>query len=208
MTEIDVLIPNIQISDWVRDQFAPGYRGYCIDIGASDGVSVNSTWALEKLWKWNVISVEANPYFKDRLAETRDKFFIMAASDEPAESGLFHVHMDNLESFSSLKPTVHPNHSHALGERWTEINVPITTLNLLLKNAQWDKLDALCVDTEGTERDVLKGLDWSRWRPKVILIENWDQGGLDDFLCPLGYERVLRHAENDGYIHRQWGLLG
>ena len=63
--------PNGYLSQWILDQFPEGYRGYAIDVGASDGVSVNTTWALERAHAWTVLSVEANPEFRDQLIRER-----------------------------------------------------------------------------------------------------------------------------------------
>lgn len=200
--------PNAQLSDWIRDQFAPGFRGYCIDVGASDGQSTNSTFTLEHIWRWTVLSVEANPYFKDKLEQTRVLWKLAAVSDKAAEKALFHIHLDNIEAFSSLKPQEPSKYEGQVGDKWATTAVPVTTLNDLIAEFRFPRLDALCVDTEGTERDVLSGLDFEKWHPKVVMVEAWDRGSHDDFLATYGYERVFRMAENDGYIRRPYGILG
>ena len=200
--------PNVRLSDWVADQFRPGFKGYCVDVGASDGISTNSSYALEHIYRWTVLSVEANPYYADKLQETRGLYRMCAVAGEAQESALFHVHLDNLEAFSSLHPVEHPKYRDQMGERWATTKVSVTTLEKLLAEHSFPRLDALCLDTEGTERDILSGLDLGKWRPRVILLESWDQGALDDLLCPLGYERCFRSQENDGYLLRPNGVLG
>lgn len=200
--------PNVRMSDWIQDQFRPGFRGYCIDVGASDGISTNSTYCLEFHNRWTVLSIEANPYYDDKLFKTRGLHRIVAIADKNADSSPFHIHLDNLEAFSSLKPSGHAKNHHQMGDRWATTIVPVRTLDVMIQDIGFPKLDALCVDTEGTELDVLKGFNIEFWRPKVIVVETWEQGSLDHYLEPFGYERVHRSSDNDGYIYRPFGILG
>jgi hypothetical protein len=68
---------------------------------------------------------------------------------------------------------------------------------------QFPQLDALCIDTEGTELDVLKGCSLERWRPKVIVTECWDRvGPIDLYLEARNYKKTARNAMNDVWILR------
>jgi FkbM family methyltransferase len=203
--------PNGTVSTWIADQFPPGYVGYCIDVGASDGMSINSTYLLEKQHRWTVLSVEANPYYKHLLNECRAFVKMCAVAESPSDGADFHINLDNLEAYSSLKPSQHPKLAAEAGERWATTKVNVRTLDQLLAECEFPSLDALCIDTEGTEPDVLRGFDIARWQPRVILVESWDAGALDEQLKEFGYERVWRSADNDAYIcretvPRQWRL--
>lgn len=44
---------------WVINYFGENYKGFFIDIGAYDGISISNTYALEKLG-WKGICVDAN----------------------------------------------------------------------------------------------------------------------------------------------------
>lgn len=194
--------PNGTVSTWIADQFPPGYVGYCIDVGASDGMSINSTYLLEKQHRWTVLSVEANPYYKHLLNECRAFVKICAVAESPSDGADFHINLDNLEAFSSLKPRPHPKFMIQAGDRWATTKVPVRTLEQLLEEHEFPRLDALCIDTEGTEPDVLRGIDLDKWKPHVIVVECWDQGSLDDQLALSGYERVWRSADNDAFVRR------
>ena len=192
--------PNGEASEWIASFFAPDFAGYCIDVGASDGMSVNSTYLLEHARRWTVLSVEANPYFSKFLRRARAFVEMCGVAAEPKDSAEFHIHLDNLEAFSSLTPAPPTRFHDQVGEKWATTMIPVRTLEQLLETWAFPRLDALCIDTEGTEREVLKGIDLVKWSPRVILVENWEQGALDDVLLPLGYKRVLRSADNDGYV--------
>ena len=54
-----------------------------------------------------------------------------------------------------------------------EVTVPIATLASILNvHVPPDKpIDFMTIDTEGAERLVLAGNDWSRWKPPLLVIE-------------------------------------
>lgn len=188
--------PNGYLSMWIASQFPPKYKGYCIDIGASDGISVNTTWYLEKEFGWTVVSVEPNPQFHDRLKAERAMVELCAVSDSPSKSATFFVNEDNPEAYSSLKPSKAPE-GHPKPGKWHNVEVPVRTLEQILTKWDFPRLDALCVDTEGTELEVLKGLDMAKWRPKVVVCESWEEDGRAlSYLECLGYKRTAKSADN------------
>ena len=193
---------NGTLAQYILDQFEPGYVGYGIDVGASDGMSINTTFALELSHRWTIISVEANPGFAPMLKERRAFVEMCACSDKPG-TGTFHIHEDNWESFSSLAPKPQ-NDMYPIGIRWNTVEVPICTVDELLNKWEFPRLDLLCVDTEGTELDVLKGANIAFWRPKVIVTECWEiTGPIDPYLEALGYKKTARSVDNDVFILKE-----
>lgn len=188
---------NWGLSNWIQGQFPDGYRGWCVDVGASDGHTCNSTLALEKQWGWTVLSVEGNPTFKKALMASRAWVDICAVGEHEAEDAPFGVNQANPEAYSGLKPS--PSHPQA-GKVWITIKVPVRTLEQLLLKWQFPRLDALCIDVEGSEEDVLRGIDLMKWNPRVIVVENWEEGRTDNFLRARGWERKFRTVDNDCYV--------
>lgn len=192
---------NNGLAQWILDRFEPGYRGHAIDIGASDGISINTTWALEKAHGWMVLSVEPNPAFIEMLKKERIWVEECACSNESADGVDFFVHGGNFESYSSLKPTDRRDLYPDEGVRWGKISVAVRTVDQLLEKWDFPKLDALCIDVEGTELDVLKGCDIGRWKPRVIVTECWDRAGpIDPYLESFGYKKTARSVDNDIFI--------
>ena len=196
--------PNGHLSQWIIDQFEPGYRGWCVDVGASDGISISTTWSLEKVHYWGVLCVEANPDFGPALKQRRMWVEMCACSDRSADSAEFHVNEENPESFSALKIAEHPlvrkwADPQKAGLPWKKIRVPVKTLDELLAKWEFPRLDALCVDVEGGELEVLKGCDLERWKPRVIVSEAWDSGHEYPYLYKHGYRMVARNVHNDLY---------
>lgn len=198
---VRVLDPNGWMNNWILKQFPNDYLGYAVDVGASDGVSCNSTLLMEKLYRWNVLSVEANPLFEPVLRHFRAFVEITACAAAPAASATFHVHDANPEAHSALVPRRHPYEGqYPIGTAWHTIQVKVETVDRLLAKWQFPRLDALCLDVEGGEAEVLRGANLARWQPHVIVVECWHDAIHDDYLRPFGYQRVMRSAHNTGYI--------
>ncbi len=195
--------PNANLSQYILDFFEEGYAGHAVDVGASDGISINTTYALEASHRWTVLSVEANPDFGPLLKKHRAWVEMCACSDHAGLAD-FHIHNENPESFSALKKAAYrqdiwPNEPMT----WKVVQVPVATVNQLLAKWEFPKLDVLCIDTEGTELDVLRGCDLEKWKPKVIVTECWDRvGPIDLYLEAAGYKKTARNVHNDIFVLR------
>jgi FkbM family methyltransferase len=191
---------NGAMSNWIAAQFEDDYQGWAVDVGASDGRFINSTWGLEKELRWTVLCVEANPLMKPLLVSERAFVKMCAVSDKPDDNIDFHIHLDSLEAFSALKPIKsHPKYQAKA--RWGTVKVNVRTLDQILSEWSFPRLDALCVDVEGGEADVLRGIDLEKWAPRVVVVECWKEGELEKILSPM-YERVWRSGDNDCYVRK------
>jgi hypothetical protein len=60
------------------------------------------------------------------------------------------------------------------------------------------------VDTEGTELDVLRGLDFDEFCPGVIVSENnWDENDVRQFLDTKDYRFWKRIEVNDFFVKEE-----
>ena len=84
------------------------------------------------------------------------------------------------------------------------MDVRIVTLNAVLVQAGVQQLDFLSVDVEGAELDVLRGFSFQRYRPKLILLEDFAEGlEKHRFMRARGYKRVRRTGNNSWYIPQE-----
>jgi FkbM family methyltransferase len=192
--------PNRNLSKWIQGQFEPGYAGYGIDVGASDGISINTTYELEIDNRWTIVSVEANPDFGPLLKRYRARVEMCACADQSGEA-TFSVNTVNPEAFSSLRPQFREDLCPSDGVSFKTVAVSVKTVDQIIAAWEFPRLDVLCVDTEGTELDVLKGCDLARWKPRVIVTECWDKvGPIDPYLEAFGYARRARNVHNDVFV--------
>jgi FkbM family methyltransferase len=188
----------------IVDLFPPDFRGHAIDIGASDGVVRSNTWAIEQMG-WTVACVEANPLYTEMLQLRRKIVRMAAVADYEgwSEFTTFELRPGCWEACSALKPVeaAVEAHKHIISREY-KFKVEVITLDRLLEDLAFPALDFLSVDVEGGEMAVLRGFDVARWKPKVIVLENWlgeANQEQHDFLEPFGYRLLTRLGVNDIY---------
>jgi len=182
--------PNYGLADIISSYFPRLYKGYAVDIGASDGQTCNSTYGLELARGWKVLSVEPNPEFWDWLTQHRG-LVEKCACGEFGGVATMTINVDGPEAYSTIGEVA--ARGREMYHDWKKIEVPVARVEDLLAKHQFPQLDVLCVDTEGTELNVLKGIDLKKWQPKVIVTECWDLSGpIDGYLAALGYTKVSR----------------
>jgi FkbM family methyltransferase len=193
--------PNGDLSMLILKGFPNHYMGYAVDVGASDGVSINTTFLLERNFQWTVLSVEPNPYFTPFLKANRAFVEVCACGSKPQESAAFHVHLENPEAYSALNARRHPTNKPRPDAKWSTIMVPVRTVDQLLAKWEFPRLDVLCVDTEGTEVDVMEGCNLARWKPTVVVIECWDKTGpAHEYMVEHGYRCADTSVHNYVYL--------
>ncbi|HUG93323.1 MAG TPA: FkbM family methyltransferase [Planctomycetaceae bacterium] len=148
--------------------FAGRETGFYVDIGANHPVVCSVTKHFYERG-WRGINVEPASVF-ERLADERprDINLNMALSDAPGT--LTFYEFSGADALSTLSTMEAENHRRA-GRECVERLVGVRTLASVCEEFVTGPIDFLSVDVEGHERQVLEGGDWSRWRPRVVLVE-------------------------------------
>ena len=66
-------------------------------------------------------------------------------------------------------------------------------------------IDFISIDTEGTELDVLMGLDLEckNYRISMLVVENnHDEDTYEKYLNKFGWQKIERHFVNDFYVRK------
>ena len=149
-------------------------KGLYIDLGASDPDFQSVTRAFYERG-WRGINVEPNPSFFSRLAERRneDVNINVAVSDATGEAEFFFVG-ENTWLSTLERDMAHRYEDQGMSVR-TE-GVRIVTLRDICEQHVGDKaIHFLKIDVEGHELGVLRGGDFTRWRPWIIVAEAHDE---------------------------------
>lgn len=143
--------------------------GFYIDVGAWDDVTDSVTKHFYEKG-WHGINVEPVPvYFaKHQQSRERDINLNIALLDKPGSSTLYAIPDTGLSTFDSSHASDHRAKGLEVQERQVEVRTLEAICDEYAKDAQ---IDFLKVDTEGTELQVLQGGNWTRFRPRVVVIE-------------------------------------
>ena len=150
--------------------FPPGRPGFYIDVGANDPVVDSVTKHFYDLG-WRGVNVEpaSDPF--ERLLQQRERDVNLNVGLSDKEGTLtfyeFPPELPGSSTFSRPQAEWH----HDAGMPFLEREVPVTTLARICEEHVSGTVDFLTIDTEGHERQVLEGGDWTRWRPRVVVVE-------------------------------------
>ncbi len=173
------------------------YDGYFVEVGANDPRQGSQTWLLERIG-WSGVLVEPLPAKAELIRAQRPRSYLFAgAATEPAKVGELTLHIGEFDALSTTQKDPGRYDPQYAGQ----IRVPAKTLDQILEEAGASKIDFLSLDTEGTELDVLRGLDLPRWQPRLILMEDVVIS-LDKhrYLERNGYRLVKRTTLNNWYV--------
>jgi FkbM family methyltransferase len=209
-----------QLDRLVRDRFFPGSApGVFVDVGAA-GPEFLSMSAFYRELGWRVIAIEPNPAFCAAHRAAGHEVLEYACADRDADDvdfelvdshgGAYRGGSVSFESFSSLavKPAF-----RALKPDLdvTPIKVRVRRLDTLLAEHAPDveRIDILNIDVEGWELEVLDGLDLARWRPRLIIVENFfAESAYRRAMHERGYAFWCRADRNEVYAHPEMLSIG
>jgi FkbM family methyltransferase len=188
--------------------------GFYVDIGGGHPVYDNVSFAFY-LAGWRGIVVEPNPALAalTRAVRPRDRLFEGLCG---ASVGAATLYLQR--EFHGLSTTV-AEHARAaeseVGRSAEMVTLPMTTLADLCAQRAAATFEFLKVDVEGAEADVLRGADFSRFRPKVIVVEAikplslapaWDEW--EPLLAHHGYAYAWDDELNRYYVAEEVHTLG
>ncbi|MPZ37668.1 MAG: FkbM family methyltransferase [Rhizobiales bacterium] len=190
-----VMLPPDGETGLVRE-FFQSHRGYFVDVGANDPTHWSQTFHLEQVG-WNGVLIEPQPQLAEALrARSKARVYAVACSS-PENSGRT-MPLKLAGPYSTLNRLPRVAGATIAGS----IDVPIKTLDEVLANAGAPSpIDFISIDVEGHEREVLRGLDLDRWRPRLILIEDHVlHRHLHNDLVSRGYIWTRRTGLNSWYV--------
>jgi FkbM family methyltransferase len=144
-------------------------NGYYIDVGANDPVEHSVTKAFYDAG-WSGISIEPLPAYHQLFLEQRPRDVNLAIAAGAADGELTLYDVPTVRGWASPERGVAEAHQ-AEGYQVAELKVPVRTLAAVCFEHVKGEIHFLKIDVEGFEGEVLRGMDFARWRPWVLVIE-------------------------------------
>jgi FkbM family methyltransferase len=180
----------------LKEEFFGGRTGYFVDVGANDPKDISQTWHLEQKG-WRGILIEPQPALAQKLREQRSARVFACACSSPKNAGkVLPFQVSGIHSSLNLDFFV------AGMRKASMIDVPVRTLDNILEEANAPApIDLMSIDVESHEIEVLNGVTLSRWRPRLILIEDLALNlRIHRLLRSRGYKWVRRTGLNSWYV--------
>jgi FkbM family methyltransferase len=182
--------------------------GYFVEFGATDGVRLSNTYLLETRYGWTGILAEPSPVWHEALLRNRTASIdFECVWNKTGEKIEFAIPEDpELSTISSYSES--DLHFKARRAAPYIIVKSITLNDLLHRHGAPSRIDYLSMDTEGSEFDILKALDFEKYSFSIISCEHnyaSNRSNIYDLLTSKGYFRVLSGISkfDDWYVLRR-----
>ena len=184
-----------------------------VEIGANDGDQHDHLGPLIRAHRWRGVMVEPVPYVFARLERNyggldrvalenvaiadRDAtkpFFHLAAVEDHEREGLPRWY-DGIGSFSRAAVVDHVRLIPDIERRLVATQVPCLTFASLCERHGFGDIDLLVVDTEGYDHEILRHIDFTRYRPALVVYEHYhlepgDLARTRERMLAAGYETM------------------
>lgn len=192
--------------------FLDGEPGFYIDVGGGHVVADNVSFRFyERGWRGIVVEPNARLAAAYRTVRPRDVIVEALCGRSEGTADFFEA-----DAFHGLSTTV-AAHAATAADRGVATRarrMPMTTLAALCARHAPARIDFLKVDVEGAEADVLAGNDWSRHRPRVVVLEAvapWSMAdassAFEPALLAAGYRFAFFDNLNRFYVSDEAGDL-
>ena len=179
-------------------------HGVFVEVGCIDGRCYSNTLTFEERG-WKGLCVEAHGGYIEMLKKNRPNSIVShCAAGEADEDAVFYANSrGSLSTLDKAKESLWQRDYAPYFTGFEEQQVKKVRLSTLLDANQIKEVDILSLDIEGYEVEALKGLDLSRHRPKVMVIESDSpehEAQLDKQILSNGYIKAARLFNNIYYV--------
>lgn len=143
--------------------------GFYIDVGANDPEEHSVTKAFYDAG-WHGINIEPLPLYRDLFAAERPRDINLSIAVGSSAGSLTLFDVPSVPGWASPELAVAEMH-RATGHEVHEVKVPVRTLASVCEEHARGDIHFLKVDVEGHEGEVLRGMDFGRFRPWVVVVE-------------------------------------
>ena len=171
--------------------------GFYVDVGCYHPKKYSNTYYLYKRgWSGINIDMEEDKIRLFNIVRKNDYNIEAAISDKNEEVSIYRYSQYGLGS------TISKEYAETMDDEVFDKKTTMSkTLNEIISNSPYKEkqIDVLSIDVEGMDYKVLSSLDFTIYKPKVIIVEDHHKN-IDDILKADTYIFL----KNNSYILRSW----
>ena len=182
-------------------------NGVFIELGGLDGIRHSNTYLLEKKHDWTGLIIEPSPSLYDELKVNRSVYTENILVGDKVSDNIDFLHISDKTKCIGLQGIMdnyHPSHLNRIkqeldDEPYSIIKLSMTTLQILIDKYNLnDNIDYLSLDVEGSELQVLEGIDFTKSNIKIIGVEinySEDKEAIFSLLKKNGYKFISKRGD-------------
>ncbi len=196
-----------------QDKFIAGLlgqkkKGFFVDIGANDGVTISNSYYFEKELGWSGVAIEPMPAIFQKLEANRSCHLVQGCITlKPGKAkfvelvGAPNMLSTLVEHDQGLTARRLSKNSKRHNIEKREIEVDCFTFASIAQKYNIKEIDFLSVDTEGGELDILKSIDFDKTPVRVISVENnYYDDAIKDYLEGEGFLAIGTFKVDEIYL--------
>jgi FkbM family methyltransferase len=184
-------------------------NGFYIDVGAYQPISDSNTCALYQRG-WRGVVVEPQSRLHPQWAKHRPEDILIGAAIGKEMGEVTFYQFPWNDQAATIAPEIVAMHEREGRQVQSQTVQQVTLTHLLEQHRSQGEIHLLSIDVEGAERLALEGLDRTRFRPWMIVLEsvlpNRPQPNFSDWehlLLDTDYEFVYFDAVNRFYLAKE-----
>ena len=168
--------------------------GFFVEIGVGNGKKLSNSYFLEKSRYWNGILCEPNVDYHNSIEAIRSAKLVKEAIWSSSNKLMKFKKVLDLGELSQLLVVEEQNHDKHNRDNSIIYDVNTLSFNDLHSYHKMPlQIDYLSIDTEGSELEILKNIDFNKFNIKCITIEhNYNSHSMKSFdriLNDFGYKK-------------------
>tara|TARA_Y100001937_G_C7103378_1_gene323664 strand:+ start:809 stop:1462 length:654 start_codon:yes stop_codon:yes gene_type:complete len=205
---IDLEFKKSQLNQdlWILDLYKMKKDGYFVEVGACDGTNLSNTYLLEKCFDWKGICIEPVPSSWQSLVQNRECIALNeCVSDTSGHEVSFMVQSCYSGITGLTEKKDYPNEDGVVDYKESLTLKTKTLADIFIENDVPEFIDYVSIDTEGSELNVLKGVDFDSL-PTIgafTIEHNYEterRNDIKSFLESKNYRRAAEYYWDDFYV--------